>query len=112
MTHDDIKRRLILAGKVLVAEGQDDFTRGHISVRLPDNPSRFFMKPHSVGLDELTMENILTIDLDGNVVAGTSRRQSGGSIHSEIFQARAGVENVSHNPTRPSVGLSASGPAL
>src|ERR1700731_1742448 len=70
MTHDDIKQKLILAGKVLVAEGQDDFTRGHISIRLPDNASLFFMKPHSVGLDELTMENILTIDLEGNVVAG------------------------------------------
>ncbi len=55
MTHDEIKQKLILAGKVLVSEGQDDFTRGHISVRLPDDPSRFFMKPHSVGLDEVTM---------------------------------------------------------
>ena len=26
-------------GKVLVDQGQDDFTRGHISVRLPDDPS-------------------------------------------------------------------------
>src|SRR5664280_1687532 len=49
MTYDDIKQQLIWAGRVLVAEGQDDFTRGHISFRLPDNPSRFFMKPHSLG---------------------------------------------------------------
>src|SRR5258708_23295335 len=96
MTHDDIKRRLILAGKVLVAEGQDDFTRGHISVRLPDDPSRFFMKPHSVGLDELTMENILTIDLDGKVVAGTSRRPNEGHIHTGNFKARTGRPRVSH----------------
>ncbi len=114
MTHDDIKRRLILAGKVLVAEGQDDFTRGHISVRLPDDPSRFFMKPHSVGLDELTMENILTIDLDGNVVAGTSRRHSEVYIHSEIFKARADVQSVIHTHPHPpySVALSASGRPL
>ena len=36
--HNVIKQKLIAAGKVLVAEGQDDFTRGHISFRLPDNP--------------------------------------------------------------------------
>ena len=30
-----IKQKLILAGQVLVTEGQDDFTRGHISVRCP-----------------------------------------------------------------------------
>src|SRR4051794_9462986 len=49
MTHDEIKQKMIWAGKVLVAEGQDDFTRGHISMRLPDNPNLFFMKPHSLG---------------------------------------------------------------
>jgi L-fuculose-phosphate aldolase len=112
MTHNEIKQKLILAGKVLVAEGQDDFTRGHISVRLPDDPSRFFMKPHSVGLDELTMENILTIDLDGNVIAGTARRHSEVYIHSEIYKARADVQCVIHTHPTYSVALSASGRRL
>ena len=112
MTHDDIKQKLILAGKILVAEGQDDFTRGHISVRLPDDPSRFFMKPHSVGLDEVTMDNILTIDLDGNVVAGTARRHSEVFIHSEIFKARRDVQSVIHTHPPYAVALSASGRPL
>src|SRR5579871_945265 len=112
MTHDEIKRKLILAGKVLVAQGQDDFTRGHVSVRLPDNPSLFFMKPHSVGLEEITMENILTIDLDGNVAAGTSRRHSEVYIHSEIFKARPDVQSVIHTHPPYSVALSASGGPL
>ena len=108
MTHDQVKQTLIMAGKVLVAEGQDDFTRGHISARLPDNPSLFFMKPHSVGLDEITMENILTIDLEGNVVAGTAKRHSEVYIHSEIFKARADVHCVLHTHPPYSVALSAS----
>jgi L-fuculose-phosphate aldolase len=109
MTHDALKQQLILAGKVLVAEGQDDFTRGHISLRLPDNPALFFMKPHSVGLDEITMENILTIDLEGNVVAGSARRHSEVYIHSEIFRARAEVNCVIHTHPPYSIALSASG---
>ena len=76
MTHQDVREKMIWAGKVLVNEGQDDFTRGHISFRLPDNPKLFFMKAHSLGLDEITPENILTIDLEGNVVAGTNPRHS------------------------------------
>lgn len=112
MTHDDIKQKLILAGKVLVAEGQDDFTRGHISIRLPDDPSLFFMKPHGAGLDEITMENILTIDLDGNVVAGTSPRHSEVYIHSEILKARSDVHCVIHTHPPYSVALSASGRPL
>jgi L-fuculose-phosphate aldolase len=112
MSHDDLKQQLIWAGKVLVAEGQDDFTRGHISVRVPDNPSLFFMKAHSIGLDEITLGNILTIDLDGNVVAGTARRHSEVYIHSEIFRQRADVACVIHTHPPHCVALSATGRPL
>jgi L-fuculose-phosphate aldolase len=90
----DIKQRLITAGKVLAAEGQGDFTRGHISVRVPDNSKLFYMKPHSVGLDEITMDNILTINLEGEVVAGSARRHSEVYIHTEIYKARDDVNSV------------------
>ena len=109
MNYDEVKQKLIVAGKVLVAEGQDDFTRGHISIRLPDNPSLFFMKPHSVGLDEITLQNILTIDLEGNVVAGTARRHSEVYIHSEIFKVRPDVQSVLHTHPTYSIALSATG---
>jgi len=111
-SHKAIKRRLIIAGKVLVAEGQDDFTRGHISFRLPDDPNLFFMKPHSIGLDEITMQNILTIDLDGNVVSGTARRHSEVYIHSEILKVRSEVNCVIHTHPIHSVALSATGRPL
>ena len=110
--HQDIKRQLIMAGKVLVMQGQDDFTRGHISMRLPDDPQRFFMKPHSMGLDEITMQNILTIDLEGNVVAGSARRHSEVYIHSEIFKVRPDVQCVIHGHPTYSVAFSASGRPL
>ncbi|HUI94801.1 MAG TPA: class II aldolase/adducin family protein [Xanthobacteraceae bacterium] len=112
MTHEALKETLIWAGKVLVGEGQDDFTRGHISMRLPDDPGRFLMKAHSIGLDEITMDNILTIDLDGNVVAGTARRHSEVYIHSEILRARADVHCVLHTHPPYAIALSASGRPL
>jgi ribulose-5-phosphate 4-epimerase/fuculose-1-phosphate aldolase len=112
MSHAELKEKMIWAGKVLVAEGQDDFTRGHISVRLPDDPSRFFMKAHSLGLDEITLDNILTIDLEGNVVAGTARRHSEVYIHSEIFKARPDVHCVLHTHPPYSIALSATGRSL
>jgi L-fuculose-phosphate aldolase len=101
-----------MAGRVLVAEGQDDFTRGHISIRLQDDPNLFYMKAHSIGLDEITMQNILTIDLEGNVVAGTARRHSEVYIHSEIFKARRDVNCVIHTHPSYSIALSATGRAL
>ena len=111
-SHKAIKQQLIVAGKVLVAQGQDDFTRGHISFRLPDEPGLFFMKAHSFGLDEITLQNILTIDLNGNVVSGTARRHSEVYIHSEIFKARSGVNCVIHTHPTYSIALSATGRTL
>ncbi len=111
-SHNDIKQKLIVAGKVLVSQGQDDFTRGHISFRLPDDPGLFFMKAHSIGLDEITMQNILTIDLEGNVVAGTARRHSEVYIHSEIFKTRPDVNCVIHTHPTYSIALSATGRPL
>ncbi len=111
-SHKAIKQQLIVAGKVLVAQGQDDFTRGHISFRLPDDPGLFFMKAHSLGLDEITPQNILTIDLDGKVVAGAARRHSEVFIHSEIFKARADVNCVIHTHPTYSIALSSTGRPL
>ncbi len=109
MTPSEAKEKLIDAGKVLEMAGQADFTRGHISVRHPDEPDKFFMKPHSVGFDEITFDNILTIDLDGEVVEGTARRHSEVYIHSEIFRARPDVNCVIHSHPASAVALSATG---
>ena len=110
--HSDIKRLLIEAGAILSHMGHGDMTRGHVSIRLPDNPGQFIMKPHSIGFDEITMENILTIDLDGRVTAGPSRRHSEVFIHSEIFRARPDVNAVIHTHPTHTIALSATGRAI
>ena len=56
MTREEAQQQLIDAGLVLDEAGMGDFTRGHVSVRVPGDPNHFFMKPHSYGLDEITME--------------------------------------------------------
>lgn len=109
MAHDALKRKLIAGGKILAAAGQGDFTRGHISVRVPGKSPLFYMKPHGVGLDEITPDNILTIGLDGEVVAGKARRHSEVYIHSEIYKVRPDVHCVIHTHPPYTVALSSSG---
>ena len=62
---DKLREKLINAGRVLVDEGQGDYVWGHISARLPDNPNRFLMKPGCVGVEEMTPDNIITVDIEG-----------------------------------------------
>ena len=101
MTAEEARQKLIAGGRILDAEGQADLTRGHISVRVPGDPTCFFMKPHSYGFDEITLENIVVCNLEGEKVGGGGRRHSEVFIHSEIYLARPDVNGVvhSHSPT-------------
>ncbi|MDB5908091.1 MAG: putative class aldolase [Massilia sp.] len=109
MSEQEAKQKLIDGGLILETAGQGDLTRGHISVRVPGQPELFFMKPHSFGFDEITMENIVICNLDGEKVGGGGRRHSEVFIHSEIFKARPEVMSVIHAHPDNAVALSATG---
>ena len=112
MNADQARLRLIEAGLILDAAGQGDLTRGHVSIRVPGDAAHFFMKPHSQGLDEITPENIVVCNLDGEKIAGSGRRHSEVFIHSEIYKVRPEVMSVIHAHPTHAVAFSATGRAL
>ncbi len=112
MTPQEAKRKLIDAGIALEAQGLGDFTRGHVSLRVPGDPNHFIMKPHSFGLDEMTMENIVTCNLEGEKISGGGPRHSEVYIHSEIFRSRPDIMSVIHAHPTYALALSATGRKL
>ena len=108
----EVRLKLIDAGSILDAAEQGDLTRGHVSVRVPGNPTHFCMKPHSQGLDEITPENIVRCNLAGEKVGGGGRRHSEVFIHSQIYQLRPDVSSVIHTHPTHAVALSATGRPL
>ncbi len=106
------KQDLIDAGLVLEHHGHGDMTRGHVSIRVPGRPDHFIMKPHSIGFGEITMDNIITFDIEGDVVEGTARPHSERYIHSEIFRARPDVNAVIHTHPIHTVAFSATTQAV
>jgi L-ribulose-5-phosphate 4-epimerase len=106
------KQKVIDSGLILDAEGLGDLTRGHMSIRVPGDPTHFFMKPHSMGFDEITMDNMVLCDLDGEKVGGGGRKHSEVYIHSEIFKCRPDVNSVIHTHPSHAVALSATGQDL
>jgi len=109
---DLLKKKLADAGRVLAHEGQGDYVAGHVSLRLNDDPDRFFMKPAGIGLEEMTDENIITVDLAGNKVAGTAGRHNEVYIHSEVLRARPDVQAVVHTHAIYAVVFSSLGKPL
>src|SRR5499426_4691731 len=107
-----LRKKLTNAGRVLASQDQGDFVAGHVTVRLPDDPSRFLMKPATIGLDEMTIDNIITVDLEGQKVAGTMPRHNEVFIHSEVLRARPEIQCVIHTHAPHAVAFSSLGREL
>lgn len=112
MTADEARQKLIDAGRILDSLGQGDLTRGHVSMRVPGDPTHFYMKPHGFGFEEITPENIVLCNLDGEKISGGGRKHSEVYIHSEIFKARPDVMSVIHAHPTYAVAWSATGKPL
>ena len=107
-----LRRKLTNAGRVLTSQDQGDFVAGHVTVRLPDDPHKFYMKPATIGMEEMTPENVITVDLDGQKVGGTMPRHNEVFIHSEVLRARPDLNCVIHTHPTYSIALSATGRPL
>jgi len=112
MTADEARQKLIDAGRILDEAGQGDLTRGHVSIRVPGDPTHFYMKPHSFGFEEITAENIVLCNLDGEKISGGGRKHSEVYIHSEIFKVRPDVHCILHTHPLYSIVWSGGGRPL
>jgi L-fuculose-phosphate aldolase len=104
---DGLKESLINAGRILASEDQGDFIFGHVTARLPGDDAHFLMKPHQIGLEEITADNLITVNLEGEKVAGDSPRHIEVFIHSEILRVRPDIGAVVHTHAPYAVAFSA-----
>ncbi len=87
--------QVVMANRILANEGLLD-ALGHVSLRSPENPNSFF-QARSISPFEVTRDDILEIDLDGNVLTATSMRPYGERIiHGAILKARPDMNAVFH----------------
>ena len=86
---------LVIANRILAREDVVD-AYGHVSVRHPENPERFFLS-HSLAPAFVGRSDILEFDLEGKPV-GSDRRTPylERFIHGAIYEARSEVTAVVH----------------
>ena len=100
----ELREKLALGCRVLAMEGHADVIWGHMSVRDPQNPDQLWMKANSVGLEEITADDLVLIDFDGKKVAGMRQRHNEFPIHAEIMRKRPEINAVVHtHPVLPTV---------
>src|SRR5260370_5120428 len=85
-----LRRELAYACRILAANGHNDTVYGHVTYR-EAGVQTFWMKPAALGLDEITPETLIRVDLEGNVVEGKPPRHLEFPVHPDIFRARTDI---------------------
>ena len=91
---DDLLRDLVVANRILSNEDVVD-AYGHISVRHPDNPKRFFMS-RSLAPELVERHDLIEFDQMGEPVSDKRQPYLERFIHAAIFEARPDIVAVVH----------------
>ena len=91
---EDLLRDLVVANRILANEDVVD-AYGHISVRHPDNPKRFFMA-RSLAPELVERHDLIEFDAEGEPVKDKRQPYLERFIHAAILAARPDVMAVVH----------------
>ena len=101
-------QELVAANRILAGHGVID-AYGHVSIRSPDNPSRYFLA-RSLAPERVQIEDLLEYDLDSNPIDAQGRESVRERfIHGEIYRARPDVMSVVHNHSPSVIPFSVTG---
>jgi len=89
---------LVLLARTLWREGYDDHLAGHITLRQPDGT--FLTNPWFLLWEELTVDDIVRIDGEGNVLEGHFPPAPGVKLHLEVHKLRDDAHVAIHNHPR------------
>jgi ribulose-5-phosphate 4-epimerase/fuculose-1-phosphate aldolase len=100
----ELRAKLALGCRIIAMEGHSDVVWGHLTVRDPNHPDQLWMKASTVGLEEITPDDLVLIDFEGKKIAGIRERHNEYPIHSEIMRVRPDVQAVVHtHPVLPTI---------
>ena len=100
---------LAAAYRLIYRLGLDDSIYTHISARLPGSHDRFLINPYGLRFEEVTASNLVTVDIDGNVIDDPMNlgiNPAGFTIHSAVHAARTDAACVLHTHTVAGVAVS------
>jgi L-fuculose-phosphate aldolase len=95
LTADDCKRELLATAVELLRRGLVEGTAGNLSVRLPDG--NVALTPSSLDYEQMQLEDLVVLDLDGNVVEGSRPPTSEKALHLACLRRHEDIGAVIHS---------------
>jgi L-fuculose-phosphate aldolase len=92
----DLRQKVVDCCRILYVEGHADMSLGHASAREP-GAQTIWIKPRSLGFEEVVAEDIVEIDMDGRKVSGRTDPPGEWPLHTEVYRARPDVNAIVHS---------------
>jgi ribulose-5-phosphate 4-epimerase/fuculose-1-phosphate aldolase len=91
------KQKLAAAYRLFARFGFDEGVAGHITVRDPEHPNRFWVNPLGRYFGKMRPDDLVCVDHDGTIVSGQGPiNRAAFAIHSEVHKARPDVAAAAH----------------
>ena len=102
---EDTKRDIIKAGMSLDRYGLIALTGGNVSARMESG--EILVTPSGMAYEDLVEDDIIVMDLEGNIIEGTRKPSSDTEAILYIFQKRPDINAVihTHQPYATAIGL-------
>jgi ribulose-5-phosphate 4-epimerase/fuculose-1-phosphate aldolase len=108
MDLEDLLLDLVAANRILAGHGVID-AYGHVSLRSPRNPNRYYLA-RSIAPETVQVEDLIEYDLDSTPLEAKGRDSVRERfIHGEIYRARPEVMSVVHNHSPSVIPFSVTG---
>jgi L-fuculose-phosphate aldolase len=91
---DQVKAAVLDAARLMYDRGLVEGTAGNVSGRV--DTDRVVVTPSSVAYRAMTLEDLVVVDLDGEVVEGTRSPTSEKALHLECYRNYPEVQGVVH----------------
>jgi L-ribulose-5-phosphate 4-epimerase len=108
---EELKKQVYEANMLLPAYKLITFTWGNVS-GIDREKNLFVIKPSGVEYDELKPEDMVVVDLEGNVVEGDYNPSSDTATHLEIYKAFPKVMGVVHTHSSYATSWAQAGRAI
>lgn len=97
LSEQQIKHNLSAAYNLLAMLGLDDHTYTHLTHRSPEQDT-FYMLPFGLKFAQVTPQNLLTVNLEGDIIAGHEAiyNITGYQTHGAIYKKRKDIQAIFH----------------
>ncbi len=108
---EELKKKVYEANMLLPKYGLVTFTWGNVSA-IDRESGLFVIKPSGVEYDQLTPDDMVVMDLDGNKVEGKYKPSSDTATHLELYKAFAEIGGVVHTHSSYATSWAQSGRSI